>query len=116
MDEKLENTYLEACINHGEGIELGDSKKANKAAKIIFKVVTHLKNQNNLKALFNYLDHENDSVRGWSASYLLDIDQDERAINTLKNLTGKPRSSVSFSAEITLKEWGKGRLRMYFLD
>jgi hypothetical protein len=105
--------YIEACINHGEGIESGNSKKANKAANQIFEVVTELNNQKNLQYLINFLEHDNDYVILWSAAYLLEIQQD-LALCALETIINKPKSLVSFSAKVTLLEWKKGTLKMYF--
>ncbi|QYR21275.1 hypothetical protein KZ483_26945 [Paenibacillus sp. sptzw28] len=112
----LDTRFIEACSNHGEGTESGNYKKANKAAHKIFDIVTELKKQNNLEYLFKFIEHDNDSVRLWSSSYLLDIDNENRAIDTIKKLIGKPKSLVSFSAKVTIDEWEKGTLKMYFKD
>jgi hypothetical protein len=114
--KNLEAIYITSCIEHDEGTESGDYRKANRAAKKIYATVTELKKNNKLEFLFRLLDHENESVKLWSSSYLLDIDQDEQAITTLKSLIGIPKSLVSFSAKVTLDEWQKGTLRMYSRD
>ena len=76
----LEAIYITACIEHGEGTESGDYRKVNRAAKKIYATVTELKKKNNLEFLIRFLNHENDSVKLWSSSYLLDIDQDEQQL------------------------------------
>ncbi|WP_171690687.1 DUF2019 domain-containing protein [Paenibacillus germinis] len=109
----LDTRFILACINHCDGTESGNFKKANKAANQIYDVVTELNNQNNLQYLTQFLQHENDSVSLWSAAYLLNV-KPEIALSALENLIGKPKSLVSFSAKVTLSEWQKGTLKMYF--
>ncbi|WP_187274351.1 DUF2019 domain-containing protein [Paenibacillus sp. N3.4] len=111
----LDTRFIKACVNHGDGTESGNFKKANKAANQIYDVVTELKNQNNLQYLVQFLQHENDSVKLWSAGYLLNL-QPEIALSALQTIMGRPKSLVSFSAEVTFSEWQKGTLKMYFKD
>lgn len=96
-----------------ETVRNAEITKANKAANKIFEVVTELKDQDNLQYLVKFLQHDNDSVGLWGASYLLNV-QEEIALNVPHTLIGKPKSLLSLSAEVTLSEWKKGTLIMYF--
>jgi predicted KAP-like P-loop ATPase len=117
MPEKdMDTSYIDACIKHGVGTITGNYKMANKAANKIYEIVTELKKKNNLECLFNFIEHKNESVRLWSSSYLLDLDKEERAIITLKNLSRESKSLVSFSAKVILEEWKNGTLKMYFKE
>jgi hypothetical protein len=62
-------------------------------------------------ALLPLLDHEHASVRSWAATYLLPVDE-AKAIPVLESLASARRGFVALSAEMVLKLWRKGELKL----
>jgi hypothetical protein len=99
---------LEA-IKHGEAIEKGDSKSANKAYKKIHNNYLSLKSSNRFE-LIALLDNQSHFVRIWAARYSLEIEP-KKSIFTLEQLGKLQDTSVSFDARMTLMEWKEGNLK-----
>lgn len=106
--EALER-FEKAAIKHAEATECGNYKAANKNYSIIAKVITFLKERDEMQSLSRFLNHHSDGVKGWSATYLLPIDE-KRAIQALKEIA-EGNGIRSFAAETTLSEWRKGNLK-----
>lgn len=111
LDEAL-FLFEEAAINHGHASEKGDYKFGNRNCEIIFEVIQFLKKNNKIISLMIFLDHPSDSVKSWAASYLLPLKESE-AVNTLQEIS-KGKGIIAFSAGITLKEWRKGTLGLFY--
>jgi len=101
--------FKEAAKIHGEATEVGDYKLGNKNYHLIFKVITYLKETDQIALLIQLLDDTNLSVRIWAAAYLLPINE-ERALEAL-NEASKGNGIIPFNAKVTIDEWKKGHLK-----
>jgi len=106
MLEKFEK----AAIAHEEATEAGNHRAANKSYDVIVKVIRILREQGEMLALMSFLNHSSDGVMVWAATYLLSL-REEEAVRTLERIAvgGGLRA---FAAEIVLREWRKGTLRL----
>ncbi|WP_158306267.1 DUF2019 domain-containing protein [Paenibacillus curdlanolyticus] len=102
--------FIEASIKHREGIDQGDSRTANASYKKLYNSYVWLKENNHVSELVILLDHENEGVRCWAARYTLILNK-EKAEKVLEELRSSLSHNVSFSAEMTLKEWEDGNLK-----
>jgi hypothetical protein len=100
----------EAANKHAEAIEQGDSKAANKNYAVMVKNITFLKNQNSIDKLSAFLNHGSTGVRLWASTYLLSVKEDE-ALKVLEHIASGT-GILSFSAEMVVKEWKKGNLKL----
>ncbi len=112
-DTYMDN-YIENAILHGVWVEKGDYKKANQAFDNILINFNILKKENSsLENLVPLLNDKNDSVRYWTAFFLL-RSKESLAIKTLENVASK-KGLVAFSAGTTLREWKNKSLSFDFL-
>ena len=102
--------FIHAAIQHGVGITGGNSKLANKSYKIVNECYLGMKEHKYTSDLINLLEHEDYSVRLWAASYVLNIDT-SNALVALRNVVEYAPPLISFSAEMTIKEWELGNLQ-----
>ncbi len=102
--------FTEACIEKGKFEEVGNSKDGNKQYIIIHSAYLSLVKDNRLNELLVLLNHENPYVKLWAAGYTLQIApvQAEKALLEVDELD----ENVGFGAEMTLREWRKGTLKV----
>jgi hypothetical protein len=102
--------FEEAATKHAEATEQGDYKTANKNYAVIVKAITFLKEQDEVQKLSELLNHSSAGVRMWAATYLLPVSESEglRVLKQIEEETG----IHSFTAKITISEWGKGNLKL----
>ena len=89
--------------------ELGDYKKGNKNYFNIVKAINALKEQGELLALLDFLNHPSIGVRGLAACYLLPVRENE-AIEALE-LISQQTGIHALTARTTLSEWRNGNLK-----
>jgi hypothetical protein len=102
--------FEEAAIKHAEATEQGDYKTGNKNYAVIVKVIAFLKEHNNIDNLSVFLNHSSVGVRMWAATYLLLIKETE-GLRVLKQIASET-GIHSFTAKMTISEWGKGNLKL----
>ncbi len=108
--------FINNSIIHGEGQRESNSKKSNKAYELICKSYEEIKKQeeSGLQSLLELLEHPNQSVRLWSAKYLLNYSP--KAKQVLEELASldenkfREYETIGFNAEMTLLEWEQGNL------
>jgi len=112
MNENVTEEFVDAAAAHGASTDSGDAKGANRAHDRIMKTLAKIKplSDQGEGILTALLDHENDSVKGWAATYLLPLNQ-EAAIATLEDI-GAARGLVAFDAKMVLKLWREGTLKL----
>jgi hypothetical protein len=110
--EGLIAEYTKSAIEHGLGTENGNSKRTNRAYDKIHRCYQSLKNFGDLgsQAITNLMEHENDSVKCWSAYHSL-LYHRQKAVETLEDLAKKD-GIIAFNAEMTLELWKKGTLKI----
>ena len=102
--------FEEASITHGHASEIGDFKMCNNAYEVIVQATAFLKQISDLESLKVYFEHTEVGPRLWAAAYLLSVDgSGARAV--LKKIV-KGGGIHALTAETTLGEWEKGRLRL----
>lgn len=113
MSVDLKNSYLEACIRHGEASEAGDHKEANKAYKDLMKVLQNMRKtpDQGVGDLISLLEEQNPNVICWAATHLLPMRED-LAKQHLGRLAAGEESLAGLNAKMVLQEWGAGRLRV----
>ena len=103
--------YEQAAIDHADATTDSDYRKANLSHDIIRGIVAQLKESGEILQLRKFLVHRSQGVRVWAASHLLPTALYEEAISTLKEIA-KGSDMIAFAAEMTLREWQNGRLKL----
>jgi len=108
---ELAKLYQDAALQHGHGLDTGDSKTANKQYHALRAIEKELRRRGSDGfALFvNLMHHEAPWVRLAAAAYGLRFApaQAETVLQELVSLSG----TCGFTAEMTLAEWRKGNLK-----
>lgn len=92
---------------------VGDAPATNRAHKKLMSALREIRETPDKGASFlaNQLRSENPSVVTWSALHLLPYRQDD-AVLALQKVAETAPPLISFGAEMTLKEWRAGRLKI----
>lgn len=108
-NRSLEN-FIDFSEQHGYWADVGNTGKINEYHDNLIETIKSIRNNDpELTILVPLLQHENDSVKSWAATYLLPYNESE-SIAVLENISRK-KGWIAFSAEMVLKEWRKGRLK-----
>ncbi len=111
MDIKeIKNDFVVDATDHHLAILEGDHKKANRLHKKLMKLYKQAKNMECLNIFLEFLDHSNEGVILWAATFLLNTNS-EVAVRTLNKLTLHP-TIVSMDAKMILELWKKGELEL----
>ncbi|MCD6067052.1 MAG: hypothetical protein K0S33_1878 [Bacteroidetes bacterium] len=102
--------FERATLAHEKAIEEGNHKVANKNHDQIMEAISFLKGSGEVDLLRIFLDHSSDGVKGWAATYLLPI-REEEAIHVLENIS-QGTGTRAFAAGMALSEWRKGNLKL----
>jgi len=102
--------FEEAAIKHAEATEHGDYKTANKSYATIVKVISFLKERDEILTLSGFLNHNSVGPRLWAAGYLLPVMENE-GISVLEQIT-RESGIHSLTAKTALSEWRKGNLKL----
>lgn len=107
------NSFRNAAIAHGSGTLGGNAQSTNRAHDRVIKALQLLRlyPDQGREALSELAKDSNNSVRAWAATYLLPLDQ-ERAITVLEDVARNDESIIGLDAEIVLREWKAGRLKL----
>ena len=110
--ERLLEDYAAAAVKHGESTEKGNSRVANKSYRLIVRALRKLDGASpqGRRVLRHLYSHVDSSVRLWAASHLLGVDP-EGAVAILEEVSKGP-GILAFDAEMVLKEWRAGRLKI----
>lgn len=103
--------YLELAQKHGEYTLNGDSINGNKIHSKMMKVIAQIKSKPKEihKLFYKTIEHENDSVKMWTATALLKTNENE-SIKTLKQVAKTSKTIHGLTAKTTLDCWKKGML------
>ena len=102
-------SYRDAACAHGAATLVGDSDRANRAAKMIREMYLELAQLDQLERLRELLVDDDPSTRSWSASHLLHTWPRE-AEPVLRELA-KREDILGLNASMALHEWKGGRLK-----
>lgn len=102
--------FEDAAKKHAIATEHGDHKSANKNYNKIVAAIKFIKAEGALNSLLPYVKSESVGVQMWSSTYILP--KYEKV--GLKGLMEVKKSGGihSLTAEMTLKEWQNGRLKL----
>jgi hypothetical protein len=113
MAISAQDRFIEATRQHGQSIVKGDASMANKAHKNIMLAVKEIREtlDRGESYFLSLLANEDTSVVKWAALYLLQSRQSE-AEQALQKIAETGPPLIAFGAEMTLKEWRAGRLKV----
>lgn len=105
--------YVRAAERHGKSTDRGDSKSANRAHDQIMEVLHELRAMPDRgeAVLLDLANHQSDWVRVWASTHLLPL-AEAQALTTLEKLATTATGFVGFNAEMVLKEWRAGHLKL----
>ena len=106
--DELVAHYEQAAAVHGETMESGNPKLANRAHDMIAAVYRELKRKGREHELARLMDSDIDGVRLWTAAHCLYLDE-KRATKVLEAMSKKPGINA-FNASMTLEQWRAGQL------
>ena len=103
--------YIKLAIEHGETTLSGDFKTGNKAHSRMMKIIDKIKlSESEIRKQFmNLMNHENDSVKIWTAVTLLKTCEKD-ALSVLKRVAEKSKDIFALNAKMTIDAWHKGML------
>lgn len=106
------DAYARAAAMQGAATDRGDHEEANTAHDALIRALAVLRDSSDRgrSALAGLLEHEDPHVRCWAATHLLPLDE-EAATRALEALRSEP-PFVGFNAEMVLREWKAGRLKV----
>ncbi len=110
--DRIVSDFENYCVKNDEAAQSLNPKLANKYAKKIINCYLQLRELQKTNELSKLLRSENENVRLWAATHVLPTDEAE-AKKVLQELATKPGLNA-FSAEMTLREWGKGHLKLSY--
>ncbi len=104
--------YAASAAAHGRATETGDHKAANAAHESLSAVYRELRRRGTeaQRALLPLLEDRDIGVRAWAGAHALEFSavDGERVLTQIAEI---PKSLVSFSAKMTLRQWREGKLR-----
>jgi dihydrodipicolinate synthase/N-acetylneuraminate lyase len=106
----IQNVFADIAVKHGEAIEQGEYKIANKLHTKLMKLYQTIIGKESWDDLKNMTAHTDDNVKLWAATFLLKHDN-TTAINVLTELT-KSQKIVGLTASTTIDMWNKGMLQL----
>ncbi|MGZ4057068.1 MAG: DUF2019 domain-containing protein [Bacteroidia bacterium] len=100
--------FEDLALKHGDAIQAGDYKAANKLHSKLTKIYDQLKATNNVKELLPLTKGSDKSVKLWSATFLLK-EENQIALDVLNEIA-KSESILSMSASSIIDMWNKKML------
>lgn len=107
---RLVAKYASAAALHGKATHDGDFELANRSYDEIANIYRSLRERGEREHLLQLLADADPSVRSWAASHALEF-APERAVTALTAIASGPPSPERLSAQMTLREWRKGKLK-----
>jgi hypothetical protein len=106
----LINEYIDAAKGYGEGISNGNSKLSDQYFDKIEKLFQEINSleSSGLDEIAKLLQHENESVRLWASSHLLNYPKyaSFMILEKIKN----SGTILGLTAEVTLDQWRNGKI------
>lgn len=113
MDHDAERRFVEFAQEHGRSILSGTPRETNRAYDNVIVALRELRQTNDkgVSFLLGRLQDEDLSVVSWSALCLLPFRESE-AVAALEKVALSGQRHTGFAADMTLKEWRAGRLKV----
>ena len=105
-DEELVRQYAAAAETHGQDTLSGNFKGTHVQADILVPIDQELRDRNAVALLAPLLESQNDSVRVWAASMLIETIPFE-VERTLEDVLSKPPNLIKMMARNILENWRK---------
>jgi HEAT repeat protein len=105
--------YVAEAVEQGRCTESGDFRKGNAAYDAMIAALAELPRRADRgeAPLLELLDHPNEWVKLSAATHLLPL-RSEVASELLDKLASSLRAALRFEAEMVLREWRAGRLKV----
>ena len=113
MAHDAELRFIEFAREHGRATLSGTARETNKAYDNAITALRELRQtpDKGVSALIRHLQDDDLSVVNWSALCLLPFRELE-AVAALERVARSGQRHTGFAAEMTLREWGAGRLKV----
>jgi|MedtruStandDraft_1076414.scaffolds.fasta_scaffold69656_1 hypothetical protein len=113
MEVLPQDRFIEAAKEHGQGIVEGEPQKTNRAYDRVVAAIRDLRKSPDKgeEFLMGLLDKEDLALVRAAATYLLPLREVE-AVQALERVTKDGLPLIAFGAEMALKEWRAGRLKV----
>jgi hypothetical protein len=108
--DSIKEKFLNEVAEHGQAVEVGDHKEANKIHKKLYALYILAKEQNQADIFSELLIETDENVRLWAATFTLKIYPD-LAEKTLSNLA-ELSNITGLSAKTTIHLWKDGVLNL----
>ena len=111
--DKLLEAYRQTAIRYGRAIEKGNPRAVNRAHDKLVKLSHPFRHGGpDMQRLFmGLLEDEDVSVRAWAATHALEFASEE-AVSVLRKLESEAPWPINLDAEMVLREWAAGTLRL----
>ncbi len=106
----IKDDFIEHAKKHGEAIEDGNHKLANKLHSKLTLLYQKIQNEKKWDVLYELINYPNESIQLWSATFLLKNDK-EFALEVLNKLK-KSEKIVGLTATSIIDMWNKGMLQL----
>jgi hypothetical protein len=107
---EIKNIFIDCAIKHGEAIDQGNYKLANKLHSKLTSLYEKIKKEEQWDELKIMVKHTDESVKLWTATFLLKRDTD-LALKVLNELRESKRI-IGLTASTTVDMWNKGMLQL----
>ncbi|MDD4970329.1 MAG: hypothetical protein PHT07_12965 [Paludibacter sp.] len=108
--QDFKDNFIEHAKKYGEAIEEGNHKLANKLHSKLTVLYQKIQNERKWEVLYELINHPNESVQLWSATFLLKNDN-EIALDVLNKLK-QSEKIVGLTATSIIDMWNKGMLQL----
>ena len=111
--KSAEEHFIYAARKHGQATLEGDAPATNRNYKILVAALKELRGEPDRgeSSLLAMLESDDLSVVAWAASYLLNS-REKEAVAALNRVAASDTGLIGFGAEMVLKEWRAGRLKI----
>ena len=107
--KNLETEFVQLATSHGNAIEKGEHKEANKIHRKLTSVFKEIQSKGESNILKELVGHSDESVKLWASTFLLRIDE-TLALSTLNEIS-KSKKIFGLSASTTIDMWKKGMIK-----
>lgn len=113
MEASAEDRFIEGAREHGEATVEGDAPATNKAYRKLALALREIREQPDRGDAFlaSLLSNQDLSVVAWASTFLL-FSRQREASEALQRVSKSASPLIAFGAEMTLKEWKAGRLKV----
>nr|WP_298793786.1 hypothetical protein [uncultured Allomuricauda sp.] len=108
LKEELQNEFLNYAIEHEEKVNEGNHEEANRIHNALTKLYKKSTEQINSDIFSEFMNHDNENIRLWSAVFTLNTDATKA--KEVLNQISKSSSITALTALTVLDMWEKGMM------